>query len=481
VHALLGHNGSGKSTLIKTLSGYHLPDRVREASLDGGDLAFGSASAAHQHGCRFVHQDLGLIESETVADNLGLTAGFPVRRGRIDRGELRARTRAALAQLGVEIDPDVAVSTLLPVHRTILAVARALSASEAPEPGGRAEVRLLVLDEPTAALPREEANQLLTVMRRAASRGIPVLFVTHHLQEVYAIADDVTVLRDGVVVHSSAVADVERAELVAHVVGETGPRPDRVARRRGTGAPVLDITDLRAPGLRGLDLRVRAKEVVGIAGLTGSGRDAVLPTVFGAHPRRAGAVIVGGSALRSGTPRDAVDAGVGYLPADRIRLGAVMSLCARENVVLADVTRHWRLPALRRHDEDMEAREWFGRLQVRPGDGLELPLTSFSGGNQQKVLLAKWLRCQPKVLLLDEPTQGVDVGAKAELHHHIQFAAAAGAAVVIASSDEGELAELCDRVLVLREGRVSAELVGPELTPGGIAREIVGGTLEVAS
>jgi ribose transport system ATP-binding protein len=476
VHALLGENGSGKSTLIKILSGYHEPDAGGHVVIGGAPLRFGSPASASELGCRFVHQDLGLIDSCTVADNVWLTAGFPTRAGTVRGRELRRRTIGALARVGLDLDPGAAASELPAAARTGVAVARALADSD------RATVRLLVLDEPTATLPAQEVEQLLTIVRAVAGGGVGVLYVTHHIDEVFQIADDVSVLRDGRKVITAPTRDIERRQLVSHLVGR---ELDEIAGIAASGdklaGPVLlTVRSLHAGPLRGASLEARAGEVIGIAGITGSGRESLLPAIFGAVPRESGAVRVGGTLVAAYRPDLAIAAGVAFLPADRVRHGGIMSLPARENLVLPRLRELWRHLRLRRSVEIAQARTWFERLDVRPVGAVDAALASFSGGNQQKVLFGKWLRCQPRVLLLDEPTQGVDIGAKAGIHRQILGAAGGGAAVAVSSSDYEELAALCQRVLILRGGRVVAELPRGQLSVDQIARAVLGAEDEVA-
>lgn len=470
VHALLGENGSGKSTLIKSLSGYHAPDPGAEILIGGIGLQLGSPGAAHGLGCRFVHQDLGLIDSCSIADNIALTSGFPSVLGALRSGELRRRTRRALERVGLDLDPDRLVGGLPAAVRTGVALARALADADG------AAVRLLVLDEPTATLPDSEVRHLLTMVRAAANSGVGVLYVTHHLDEVFQIADDVSVLRDGRKVVTTRADQLTREELVSHLLGH------QLDESHGSIQPVspdgadavVQVAELVAGTLRSVSFSVASGEIVGIAGLTGSGRESVLPAIFGGIPRESGSVRVDGAVVRAGRPDRGIRAGMALVPADRVRQGVVMTMSARENLTLARLRPHWRVPMLRRRSEIAETRLWFERLDVRPAGAVDRNLATFSGGNQQKVVFGKWLRCTPRVLLLDEPTQGVDIGAKAEIHRHIVAAVGTGAAAVVSSSDYEELAALCHRVIVLRGGRVVAELAGSAVTVSEMARQALG-------
>jgi ribose transport system ATP-binding protein len=474
VHALLGQNGSGKSTLIKVLSGYHEPDPGGAVRILGEDLDWGSPVQSYRLGCRFVQQDLGLVPSLSVIDNLAIGAGFPTRLGTVRPRASLEQAREDLARLDLDVDPRALVSSLSAAERTGVAVARALR----PDPDFPA--RLLVLDEPTATLPVDEVDRLLQMVERMAAAGVAVLYVTHHLGEVFRVADRVSVFRNGAVVGAGAVEEFDHDRLVHLLAGEellaveSEGRRQRAERAQLQGQEVvLEVDDLRSATLDGVSFAVHAVEIVGIAGLTGSGRDAVLGTVFGSTKRDAGEVRLQGEPLRAGRPDLAIGRGVAYLAPDRKISGGIMTLSARENMSLPRLKPFWRGGVLRGRPEKEQTRSWFDRLSVRPAGACDEPLGIFSGGNQQKVLFGKWLSQAPAVFLLDEPTQGVDVGAKADLHRELETAALDGAAVVISSSDLEELAGLCDRVLVILEGRIATELRGAQLTEGQITRSFM--------
>jgi ribose transport system ATP-binding protein len=473
VHALLGENGSGKSTLIKILSGYHQPDEG-EVRVAGQPLAFGSASAAYHLGCRFVHQDLGLVDTMSIADNLAIGTGFPTRIATVRDAASRARAFTDLVKVGLaELDPRANVESLSPARKTGVAIARALREDPA------APVRLLVLDEPTATLPVREVEQLLQIVRNAAQNGIAVLYVSHRLDEVLQIARNVTVLRDGVQVMTGPIKGLDRAALIASIIGPEAaspgaPGPAPAAGRPRAAEPVLRVTGLRSDSLDNIGFTTAPGEIVGFAGIAGSGRDRLLGAVFGASPREAGAVAVRNCGIPGHRPHEAIAGGLAYLPADRRLDGGMMGLTARENLTLVNLKPFWHRGLLSRRAESAEASSWFTRLRVRPPGGLERRLETFSGGNQQKILIAKWLRQEPPVLLLDEPTQGVDVGARAALHQLIIAAAAQGMAIVISSSDSDELESVCHRVLIMRDGRITKELTGADITSSNISRQCLG-------
>lgn len=463
IRALLGQNGSGKSTLIKILSGYHEPDPGGEVLVAGEPLAFGSPAASYLLGFRFVHQDLGLIASMSVVDNLALGSSFITRGGRrIDKPAARRRATAALERAGFNIDPEAMISDLTQAQRTGVAIARALNQPKGEIP------RVLVLDEPTASLPAEEAAALLASLRGTAASGVAIIYVTHHLDEVFALADTVTVLRDGILVDSVAMQDVNRAQLIHMLIGselEKDYRQD-VPNVELTKAEVsLQVDGLSAGPLRDVSFAAYKDEILGIYGLTGSGRETILGAIFGSVPRLEGTVKVKGREIASGNPDKAVGAGLGYLPADRKARGGMALLSARENLTLLTLPSFQKWFRVNRSAERKLVQDWFERLDIRPRGEYEMSWGSFSGGNQQKIVLAKWLQIEPDVLLLDEPTQGIDVGAKVAIHSQIRDAAELGTCVVISSTDEEELAAVCTRVLIIQQGRITDELTGERLNP----------------
>ena len=468
IRALLGGNGSGKSTLIKVLSGYHHPDPGCSILLGGEPLQTGEPSSSLHLGARFVHQDLGLVESSSVLDNLAVGAGFPTRFGTIRTRDARRRARAALAQVELDLDPEQLVDTLTPAQKTGVAVARALQSN-----GGSA-ARLLVLDEPTARLPDQEVERLLALVRAVARSGIAVLYVTHRLDEVFDLADNATVLRDGVKVFEGPVAGLTRDDLLHHLFGSALETADAIAAVEHTTEPLLNVHDLCSEALAHVSFDVHPGEIVGVAGITGSGREALCATLFGARPRDRGEVRINGKIVVGGRPDLAIASGTAYVPAERKIDGAFLDLTARENITIGDLRSFWRAPTLRRRTEAVAARKWFNQLEIHPDDGAERLMSTFSGGNQQKVVFGKWFQKGPSVFLLDEPTQGVDVGAKAELHRCLSDAARAGAAVLMSSSDSEELTATCSRVIVLRNGSIVAELLGSDINPHLIARASLG-------
>lgn len=461
LHALVGHNGSGKSTLVKILSGYHLPESGGVVHVDGRELKFGSTEASWSLGMRFVHQDLALIASLTVAENLLL--GSPV------RNSVRpfrwwpeiAFANEALRSFGMPLDPRAMVGELSEAERTVVAVVRALDDRQGCP-------RLLVLDEVTAAMPWPEAKRLMAFVRNIASRGVGVLFITHHIDEVLQDVDRVTVFRDGRRVVSTTNA-LRRNEIVEYMVGQEIEAFEARPPTRNTvvaGRSVLKTKSLRGELVSNLDLDIRAGEIVGITGLTGSGREEVAPLLSGQSPR-GGDVKVNGKALAPADPRAAISLGVVTVPADRARCGLITRGTVRENLTLVNLRTFARYGAIRRSDETAGCQVWIDRLNIMCSS-LEAPIETLSGGNQQKTVLARWLSVSPAVLVLDEPTHGVDVAATAEIHRYLEEVADNGTAVVLCSSDVEELARLCHRVVFLREGVVGEEIGGKALTPSRI-------------
>jgi ribose transport system ATP-binding protein len=456
VHALLGGNGSGKSTLIKCLAGVHVADggtvALRGERIPAAEM---TARRAHKAGLRFVHQDLGLFESLTVAENFALDAGFPITRtGGIKWRHLRGRVAELLARYSVDATPDTRVGALRPATRTLVAIARALQDQESSE-------FVLLLDEPTASLPDAESRALMMALRRRAERGQTIVLVSHRLQEVLGVADDFTVFRDGRVAASLEAAVPTEDELVELMTGHA-PVVHPARDVMPVGRLTLEVTALLSGPLRGLDLAVGAGEIVGVAGLLGSGRSTLLSTIFGLHRPERGSIRLAGEEVAGRPVQQIMRRGVALIPQSRLQDAAFVSLSVRENVSAA-VLRRYFAGWMRGRAERTDAASLMHRFAVKTAS-TEAPLATLSGGNQQKLVLARWLRRDPQLLLLDEPTQGVDAGARVDIYATIREYASRGCAVLVASSDFEELAELCDRVLVLQGGRVATAIAGAELT-----------------
>jgi ribose transport system ATP-binding protein len=442
VHGLLGENGSGKSTLIKVLAGYHDPEPGAELHVDGRDARLPlRPGEARELGLAFVHQDLGLIPSLSVLENLRLT-DLAARRGlRISWGAERRRAAEALARHGVAVDPRAVVADLRPLDRALLAIVRAME--DLGDSG-----RLLVLDEPTAFLPGAESERLVALIRSITGAGTSVVFVSHSLDEARRITDRVTVLRDGRTVGTVVTTEASTEDFVAMILGDRPVVNPTVRVPTPTTDAYVSVAGLRGVVVEGVSFAVGRGEVLGVTGLAGSGFDEIPYLLFGAIRAAAGSLRLAGASyeLTSMSPALAMDAGIVLVPSDRMSQGAVGSLSLAENVLLPALDRYRAGLRLERRRMVAAARELLSRFDVRPSD----PRASYqalSGGNQQKALLAKWLQALPSLLLLDEPTRGVDVGARPHIWALIRAAADEGAAVVCASSDSEELATLCDRVI----------------------------------
>jgi ribose transport system ATP-binding protein len=461
IRALVGHNGSGKSTVIKILAGIYEPDSG-EVLVGTRPLRPGNPNEAHRAGLRFVHQDLGLADSLNAVDNLAIGAGFARRAsGRIDWPESRRRTSRALEELGLRFDVEVAVGKLTALERVGVAVARALH-------GWQRGVKAVVLDEPTSPMPAREASGLLETLRRLRAAGLGILLVTHHLDEALAAADSITVLRNGAEVCTREASSFTRQSLVEAMLG-TGLATGNAVSVPGNGQssqPVVALQGLGTDSIRAVDLDIRRGEVVGLAGLAGQGQEEVIRAVAGAITRR-GALRVHGSVVRPGSPAHAARAGIAFVPRDRLRNGLFLRSTVATNLTISGLHSLAPRKRIRRSLEVQEVERWIRRFNIEPGNGDD-PISVLSGGNQQKVLLARAMRTAPTLLALEEPTEGVDVGAREMIYEAIREAAAEGCAVLLSSSDSEELASLCTRVLVLHRGRVETELSGHEITADSI-------------
>ncbi len=461
VHALVGQNGSGKSTLIKVLAGYHQPDDGGSAWVNGEPLTLGDGRAAAAAGIRFVHQDLGLVDTVSTVENHALAVGYRTdRTRRIHWKDEVRRARQAMASLGFpDFDVKAPVGSLAPAQKSVVAIARALI-------GWEDGASLLVLDEPTAALPGQDVARLFEVVHRLKERGVSILYVSHHLDEVFELADRVTVLRDARRVDTVPVADLDHGSLVELIIGhriEAATASSAVAATQ----PTLVVRALAGGNVHGIDLDVHPGEIVGLAGITGSGREHVVGLITGQLAHSGGEVTVGGTTVPSYAPRAALDSGMAFVPSDRAVRGTVSTMTVRENMSLCDLSPHFIGGRLRKAKEVAEIREWIGRLSIKT-QSTEAAIGSLSGGNQQRVLFGKALRLAPRLLVLDEPTQGIDIGAKVQIHALVDEAAASGVATIVASTDTDELVRLCHRVLVLIDGRIAAELVGDEIVANRI-------------
>jgi ribose transport system ATP-binding protein len=450
VHCIVGPNGAGKSTLIKCVAGAVEPTRG-EIVIAGEPLPAGDPSGSIERGVATIYQELDLVEDLTVAQNIFL--GHEPRRGvLLDLDRMRGEASELLRRLGHEgISPRANVGELRPAAQQVVSIARALSR----------RVRLLIMDEPSAILDDGEIETMFAVVRRLTAEGVGVVYISHRLDEIRRLGDRVTVLSDGRTVASGLPASTPHDELVERMVGRKVGQlyPQRPA---GHGEVVLEVRGLnRLPEVRDVSFEVRSGEVVGIGGLVGAGRTELLRAVYGVDPRDSGEVLVGGEPLPPHRPDRAIAAGLGLAPEDRKSQGLLMEWSLAKNVSLADLARFVRGILLSPRAERAATRERLGALNTVPDDPDRI-VRELSGGNQQKVVLARWLLRECRVLLLDEPTRGVDVATKAELFRVIAGLADRGLGVVVVSSELEELSGFCSRVLVMREGELVAEVAGAE-------------------
>lgn len=451
-HALMGENGAGKSTLLKVLAGILRPD-AGEVHWRGERLHLGSPREALERGIGMVYQEMLSFPNLTVTGNI--FAGRELTRGgRLRHAEMRGRTTAILSDLHLAISPDAAADSLSVAHRQLIQVARALAF----------KCRILVLDEPTTCLTDAEADHLFAVLERLKAGGVTLLYVSHRLPDVFRLCDRITVLRDGVVVETCDRRLVTHDHVIRAMVGrELPPRAVRDRAARAATKPVLAVEALaRRPSFTNVTLSVGPGEIVGLFGLVGSGRSELLETIFGLFTPDAGTVRVDGQPVPPSSPRAAARAGLALVPEDRQRQGLLFNLTIRHNLVLPGRTVKGDV-LVRPGRERREAQSLVDTFRIK-ASGVEIPPDALSGGNQQKIVVAKWMATSPKVLLLDEPTKGVDVGAKFEIHEIIRREAARGAGCLVASSDLPEVLALADRILVMREGRIQGQIDGAHAT-----------------
>ncbi|MGH8961512.1 MAG: sugar ABC transporter ATP-binding protein [Jatrophihabitantaceae bacterium] len=461
-HALVGENGAGKSTLVKILAGVYRTDSG-VLLIDGEAVDFAGPAASRDAGVSIIYQEPTLFPDLTVAENIFM-GRQPVGSGRrIDRAEMHRQTDAIFKRLGVALDPSRIARGLSVADQQIVEIAKALSFN----------AQVLVMDEPTAALTSVEVARLFTVMNTLRSQGAAVLFISHRLEEVFASCQRVTIMRDGRFVRTAAITEVTIDDIIRSMVGRD---LDALFPKTETtpGEVVLQVDDLCSQDVfEHISFTVRSGEIVALAGLVGAGRTEVARAIFGIDRRTSGAVRLDGKELANANPLAAMDAGVALVPEDRRQQGLVMDLGIDQNVALASLGRLSRGGLIRRSRERKLATAWAGRLQLKYGR-MANAVSTLSGGNQQKVVLGKWLARNPRLLIIDEPTRGIDVSTKAEVHRILDGLVAEGMAVLMISSELPEVLGMADRVIVLREGRITAELTRAEADETSIMRAATG-------
>jgi len=461
-HALIGENGAGKSTLGKILAGVHTADGG-EIRLDGRVIHPATPLAARELGIAMVHQELAFCPNLSVAENLCL-GDLPRRAGFVDRTGLRARARAMLATIGADIDPDAIIGTLSTGREQLVQVAAAVGTG----------AKVIVMDEPTSSLSAAETSELFRLVRELKARGITLIYVSHRLEELFALCDHITVLRDGRHVVTEKVADTDPHRVVTQMIGRELLIQNPAHLTREPGPCRLAVQGLTSGSrFRDITLEVRAGEIVGVAGIVGAGRSEVAQAIFGLDPEVTGKITVSGQTLPLGSIDAALAAGLGLVPEDRKRQGLVLGLNCRENTVLAALPELSRLGWVRRDAELSLAQRFVSRLRVK-APSLDTITAGLSGGNQQKIALAKWLARSCDVLIIDEPTRGVDVGAKAEIYQLLDELACEGKALLVVSSELPELIGLCRRILVMRNGRLAGEVPRADFSETTLMRLMAG-------
>jgi ABC-type sugar transport system ATPase subunit len=466
IHALLGENGSGKSTLIKCLAGYYEPDKGSVIELDGSPLAFPlSTRQATNLGMVFVHQDLGLIPNLSVAENFAITQGYETRLlGKINWKKIREEAIEQLSRLNrSDIDIDIPISRLPVSTQTIVAIARAMNSASS-------NAKILVLDEPTAALPDAEADLLFEAVRSVTLQGVAVVYVSHKLEEIIRIADRATILRDGKLIQTVDCKGLTESDLIKLIVGkEVEFAVHKKARSFSTNA--LQVSNLSANRLKDVTFDISQGEIVGLVGMLGSGRSELARILFGAQQRRGGTLTLFGKDLKLTSPRSAVQAGIALIPENRRRDGGVLDMPIGKNLTLPKLRSYFERGLISTRHERQDVDSMIANYSIRPADS-KRAFKFFSGGNQQKVVIAKWMHTEPKLVIFDEPVQGVDYGARVEIFDLVRKASEEGTSVLLISSEIDLMLSVCDRLLVLRDGEIIANLANSKLTRSEVSQLI---------
>ncbi len=462
IHALVGENGAGKSTLVKIVAGLYQRD-AGTFQLGGEDVNFTSTAQSKAAGVAVIYQEPTLFPDLSVTENIFMGRQPTNRFGRINRAAMRDEAKALFARLGVNIDPDRPAEGLSIADQQVIEIAKAVSLN----------ARVLIMDEPTAALSGVEVDRLFAIARSLRDEGRGLMFISHRFDEVFALCDKVTVMRDGSYIATNLISETTVDALVQQMVGrevtELFPKQDAVI-----GEPVLVVEDLESPGVfHDINFTVRSGEIVGLAGLVGAGRSEVARAVFGVDKYKSGRVTVEGKPVKPGSPVAAMQAGLALIPEDRRKQGLVVDSGVGENitsVILKQLTKLGVISGRKQHDD---ARQWATKLEVK-AQALDTIAGTLSGGNQQKVVIAKWLATNPKLLIIDEPTRGIDVGTKSEVHRLLSELAGTGMGILMISSELPEVLGMADRVLVMHEGRIAQEIDRSQATSESVMRAATG-------
>ncbi|MGI9398664.1 MAG: sugar ABC transporter ATP-binding protein [Paracoccaceae bacterium] len=462
VTALVGENGAGKSTVVKVLTGIYQPD-AGEILLANKPVKFLTPQTAETNGVTAIHQETVLFDELSVAENIFLGHEPVGRLGLIDRGVMFARSEEILNEIGANIDPKAILKDLGTANKHLVAISRALSI----------DARVVIMDEPTAALSQKEIDELYDLIETLKSQDKAILFISHKFNEIFRIADFYTVYRDGQMVGEGEIEDVSEPELVKLMVGRDVNQIFPV-RERKIGERVLEVIGYEHPTeFSEIDFNLRRGEILGFYGLVGAGRSELMQALFGITRTSAGSIEIDGNIASIRSPADAVDNGIVYVPEDRGRQGAIGALPIFQNITLPSLKKTSQNGFIQLAEEFKLAREYSERLDLRAAS-LDTDVGNLSGGNQQKVVIAKWLATRPKVIILDEPTKGIDIGSKAAVHEFMAELAAQGLAVIMVSSEIPEIVGMSDRAIVMREGRIVAELSQPETTPESLVSYAAG-------
>lgn len=457
VLALAGENGAGKSTLMKILTGVYAPDPGGSILIEGKEVLMRDGNHARALGIGIIYQELSVVENLNVAENIFLAREPLGRMGLIDRARMNREAREVLLTIDMDIDPATRVSELSVGQKQMIEIAKALSYQS----------KVIIMDEPTASLSHHETSTLLSLIKKLRERNIAVVYISHRLEEVFELADRVTVLRDGCTVDTSPIAEVTRESLVRMMVDRELSELYAPPISHASSVPVLEVRDLTMRAVTPADARIRdisltvhRGEILGIAGLVGSGRTEIMEMIFGMRACT-GEILMEGKPVSIRNPHDAIEAGIGFVTEDRKAQGLVLGMSVRENFSLTHLKRYSPFQFLQRAKEDESCRQFVRTLGIKTPT-IEQKVVNLSGGNQQKIVIAKWVARNPKVLIVDEPTRGIDIGAKAEVHALLSRLAAEGIGVIVISSDLLEVLAVSDRILIVREGRINGELTRAE-------------------